>query len=403
MASTAKIALIFGTRPEAIKLAPVFFALRDEHNIQCHLCVTGQHRQMLDQVLQAFELTPDADLNLMQPGQTLGGFTSRAIAALDSYLVKEKPDLVLVQGDTTTVFCATLAAFYHHIPVGHVEAGLRTGNLESPWPEEANRVLTSRLAALHFAPTETARNNLLSEGVPSASIVVTGNTVIDALLWMRERLDSRQNGRSKILGGLDIDAGFAARFFCASEQQNGGHKLVLVTGHRRESFGDGFMQICQAIRTLADSHPEVGIIYPVHLNPNVQRPVNEILGGHPRIALISPVGYESFVWLMSRAHFILSDSGGVQEEAPSLGKPVLVMRDTTERPEGVEAGTCRLVGTNPKRILQEANLLLNDPHEYERRSRLANPYGDGRASLRILSKCREFLELPTTEKVIPRL
>jgi UDP-N-acetylglucosamine 2-epimerase (non-hydrolysing) len=391
----AQVTVIFGTRPEAIKLAPVIHRLQKEPHLACRVCVTAQHRQMLDQVLEAFSLKPDTDLNLMQPGQTLGQLTARAIEALDGYLATEKPDLILVQGDTTTVFCAALAAFYHRIPVGHVEAGLRTGNLQSPWPEEANRVLTSRLTALHFAPTETARQNLLREGVLDRQLFVTGNTVIDALLWMRDRLGAKGN-RAGILNGLGINPGFARDYlddWHVSDLAKRDRKLVLVTGHRRESFGAGFRNICQAIRALADACPDVGVIYPVHLNPNVQAPVNELLGNHPRIQLISPVGYEQFVWLMSQSHFILSDSGGVQEEAPSLGKPVLVMRDTTERPEGVQAGTCRLVGTDPEKILKESMLLLGDAGEYERRSRLNNPYGDGHAAPRIVRHCLEFFGL----------
>jgi len=392
MSLVAKIAVIFGTRPEAIKLAPVVLALRNEPRLVCRVCVTAQHRQMLDQVLQAFSLTPDADLNLMRPDQTLGELTARGIQALDGYLAKEKPDLILVQGDTTTVFCAALAAFYHHIPVGHVEAGLRTGDMQSPWPEEANRVLTSRLTSLHFAPTQTARQNLLDEKVSPSRIFVVGNTVIDALLWMRDYLAAKTDGNG-ILSEIGIAPGFSERFFSGGTH-NGDRKLILVTGHRRESFGEGFKNICQAIRKLAERYPEVGVVYPVHLNPNVQAPVREFLGDHPRIQLISPVGYEQFVWLMSRSYFILSDSGGVQEEAPSLGKPVLVMRDTTERPEGVEAGTCRLVGTDPEKILREASLLLGDAAEYQRRSRLNNPYGDGQAASRIVRHCLEFLDLP---------
>ena len=390
-----QVTVIFGTRPEAIKLAPVIHRLQKEPRLACRVCVTAQHRQMLDQVLEAFSLKPDTDLNLMQPGQTLGQLTARAIEALDGYLATEKPDLILVQGDTTTVFCAALAAFYHRIPIGHVEAGLRTGNLQSPWPEEANRVLTSRLTTLHFAPTETARQNLLQEGLPDRQIFMTGNTVIDALLWMRDRLAAKGN-HAVLLNGLGINPDFARDYLNGLEKSDsakGGRKLVLVTGHRRESFGAGFRNICQAIRALADARPDVGVIYPVHLNPNVQAPVNEFLGNHPRIQLISPVGYEQFVWLMSQSHFILSDSGGVQEEAPSLGKPVLVMRDTTERPEGVQAGTCRLVGTDPEKILKESMLLLGDAGEYARRSRLSNPYGDGRASSRIVWHCLQFLGL----------
>ena len=390
-----KVSVIFGTRPEAIKLAPVILALKADGRFACRVCITAQHRQMLDQVLWLFSIEPDTDLDLMRPSQSLGSLTSRAIEAIDSYLAAEKPDLVLVQGDTTTVFCATLAAFYHHVPVGHVEAGLRTGNLQAPWPEEANRVLTSRLATLHFAPTENARQNLMHEGVPSERVFVTGNTVIDALFWMRDRITARSS--TWMPKGLSISPDFAERFLHTSKstgaEANHGPALILVTGHRRESFGAGFRNICHAIRTLVDSHSDVGIVYPVHLNPNVQAPVQEILGNHHRIQLIPPVDYEAFVWLMSKAHFILSDSGGVQEEAPSLGKPVLVMRDTTERPEGVAAGTCRLVGTDADRILSEAELLLQDAEEYRHRSMLRNPYGDGQAARRILDACQVFSDL----------
>src|ERR1035441_10161535 len=396
-----RVSVIFGTRPEAIKLAPVILALKGDPFFDCRVCVTAQHREMLDQVLESFDINPDVDLNLMRPNQSLGALTSRAIQALDTYLVQDRPDLVLVQGDTTTVFCAALAAFYHRIPVGHVEAGLRTGNLQSPWPEEANRVLTSRLTALHFAPTETARQNLLREGVLDRQLFVTGNTVIDALLWMRARLGAKGN-RAEILNGLGINPDFARDYLDGSHLSDSakrGRKLVLVTGHRRESFGAGFRNICKAIRALADARPDVGVLYPVHLNPNVQAPVNEFLGNHPRIQLISPVGYEQFVWLMSQSHFILSDSGGVQEEAPSLGKPVLVMRDTTERPEGVQAGTCRLVGTDPEKILKESTLLLDDAGEYARLSRLNNPYGDGHAASRIVRHCLQFLGLGSDRSV----
>jgi len=408
-----KVSVVFGTRPEAIKLAPVVLALKSDARFECQVCVTGQHRQMLDQVLQIFGIQPDSDLNLMQPGQTLAGLTSRALAALDQYFAAQPSDLILVQGDTTTVFCAALAAFYRKIPVGHVEAGLRTYDLKSPWPEEANRVLTSRLTTLHFAPAETARQNLWKEGVADAAIFVTGNTVIDALLWMRNKLGSDSCPCDRRIEGWGLSAEFSRRFLsngagahlkkrirrapnaipgpieqCGKQPRS---RLILVTGHRRESFGRGFEDLCSAIRRLVKSHDDVGVVYPVHLNPQVQEPVRRILGNHPRIQLIAPLGYEDFIWLMDHSFFILSDSGGVQEEAPSLGKPVLVMRDTTERPEGIAAGTCRLVGTNPEVILREANLLLENESEYLRRSRLRNPYGDGRAAERIVKACAEFL------------
>ena len=391
-----KISVVIGTRPEAIKLAPVILQLRKDSRICCRVCVTAQHRQMLDQVLETFSIEADTDLNLMQPGQTLSQLTSRTLAALDAYFAGESPDLILVQGDTTTVFCAALAAFYHQIALGHVEAGLRTGNLQSPWPEEANRVLTSRLATLHFAPTAKSKQNLLQEGVSSERIFVTGNTVIDALLWMRDKLASGGVNTHDMAGDLGINLAFARNFLSGTGLAPAGNhtpKFILVTGHRRESFGVGFRNICSAIRTLVDTRPEVGVIYPVHLNPNVQAPVSELLGNHPRIQLIPPASYAEFVWLMSKAYFILSDSGGVQEEAPSLGKPVLVMRETTERPEGVGAGTCRLVGTDPAKIVEESLLLFDDPTEYVRRSRLNNPYGDGFASKRIVQSCAQFLGL----------
>ena len=405
-----KISIIFGTRPEAIKLAPLALALKADERFECRIWVTGQHRQMLDQVLQVFGIVPDIDLNLMQANQSLAGLTSRAIAALDQCFATERPDLVLVQGDTTTVFCAALAAFYHHIPVGHVEAGLRTHDLESPWPEEANRVLTSRLTSLHFAPTESSKQNLLREAVKESAIFVTGNTVIDALFWVRNRLRSNADTHQRMVKELEVPDNFARRFLakCSNGLKVPGDStsansvsapdlepgtLILVTGHRRESFGRGFKDLCSAIRELVEEHPQVGVLYPVHLNPQVQQPVHQILGGHPRIQLVPPLGYEVFIWLMDRSSFILSDSGGVQEEAPSLGKPVLVMRDTTERPEGIAAGTCRLVGTNPEAILKEARALLNDPAEYGRRSALKNPYGDGQATPRILEACLLFLNV----------
>ncbi len=370
------ISIIFGTRPEAIKLCPVVLALRDHPTLQAHVCVTAQHRQMLDQVLEVFGVVPDADLDLMQPGQTLGGFTSRAIAAVDGYLGEHKPDMVLVQGDTTTVLSAALAAFYHHIPVGHVEAGLRTGNLESPWPEEANRVLTSRITALHFAPTESNRQNLLREGVSDARIFVTGNTVIDALLMAVERVRAHPADIPDL--PARTDTAWWAR------------PMVLITGHRRESFGRGFEDLCHAIATLARQHPQSVFVYPVHLNPNVREPVNRILRapGLDNIRLIEPLSYLPFVGLMDHAALLLTDSGGVQEEAPSLHKPVLVMRDTTERPEAVESGAVQLVGTDPDRIITAANAILDHPERPW--PHIPNPYGDGQATSRIIAACDRF-------------
>jgi UDP-N-acetylglucosamine 2-epimerase (non-hydrolysing) len=374
-----RISVLFGTRPEAIKLAPVILSLKQDSRFDCRVCVTGQHRQMLDQVLAAFEITPDVDLNLMLPNQTLGAFTSRAIQSLDQYIAQDRPDLILVQGDTTTVFCAALAAFYHHVPVGHVEAGLRTWNLQSPWPEEANRVLTSRLATLHFAPTSGSRDNLLKEGVSPDRVFVTGNTVIDALLIAVAKV--RLHPPS--VPGLPDGA----------PQAWGDQPLVLITGHRRESFGAGFENICQAIAQLARQFPRVHFVYPVHLNPNVREPVSRILGSleTENVHLIDPLSYFPFVSLMDRASIILTDSGGIQEEAPSLGKPVLVMRDTTERPEAVQAGTARIVGTDRDVIVIEVSKLLLDRQAHDRMTATYNPYGDGRATERILAACKEFL------------
>ena len=367
-----KISVIFGTRPEAIKLCPVVLALKADSAFDCRVCVTGQHKEMLQQVLDVFGVTPDVDLALMRPNQTLGGLTSRAIASIDEYLAQENPDIVMVQGDTTTVLAGALAAFYHHIPVAHVEAGLRTGNMESPWPEEANRVLTTRLAKWHFCPTENNKNNLLKEGVNPADIYVTGNTVIDALLLAKEKVEEEVEKRG---GGGQL------------------RKSVLITGHRRENFGEGFEHICNAIKKLATEFPEVDFIYPVHLNPNVREPVNRILNiqtsKHPNIHLIEPQSYLPFVKLMSESYLILTDSGGVQEEAPSLGKPVLVMRDTTERPEAVTAGTVRIVGTKADDIYRETKKLLTDRAAYEAMAAAVNPYGDGKAVERIVKILKE--------------
>lgn len=359
-----KIAVIFGTRPEAIKLCPVVLALKEDPAFDCKVCVTGQHKEMLYQVLDVFGVKPDVDLQLMRPNQTLGGLTSRAIASLDEYLSIEKPDIVMVQGDTTTVLAGALAAFYHHIPIAHVEAGLRTGNLESPWPEEANRVLTTRLAKWHFCPTENNKNNLQKEGVNPADIYVTGNTVIDALLLAKKKV--------KVEG----------------EQWNG-KRSVLLTGHRRENFGEGFEHICNAIRKLAIEFPDVEFVYPVHLNPNVREPVNRILSGLGNVSLIEPQPYLPFVKLMNEAYLILTDSGGVQEEAPSLGKPVLVMRDTTERPEAVTAGTVKIVGTQADDIYRETKTLLTDEVAYRQMAAAVNPYGDGKAVERIVKILKE--------------
>jgi len=378
-----KISVIFGTRPEAIKLAPLILALKKDPQFQCRVCITAQHREMLDQVLEIFQITPDVDLDLMRPNQSLAALTASAMTALDAYLSAEKPDLVLVQGDTTTVFVASLAAFYHQIPVGHVEAGLRTGDMRAPWPEEANRVLTSDLATLHFVPTEIGRENLLREGVPPERIYVTGNTVIDALFLAVRKADSLQVRIPKLRPEI--------------MDPMSGQKLVLITGHRRESFGDKLRSICQAIGELAMAFPEVNFVYPVHLNPNVQSTVSdvlvdEVLGGsrHANVHLIAPLPYLPFVALMERATLILTDSGGIQEEAPSLGKPVLVTRDTTERPEAVSAGTAKLVGADRERIVGEISRLLTDPFYYQSMSQAHNPYGDGRACERILKAIRAY-------------
>lgn len=364
-----KICCIFGTRPEAIKMAPVVRELKKRPDVDCRVCVTAQHREMLDQVLQVFGIVPDEDLNIMNPNQSLGELTARLVGKLDAYLASEKPDAVLVQGDTTTVLAGALAAFYHKIPIGHVEAGLRTGNLYSPWPEEANRVLTTRLARWHFAPTEKSKSNLLKEGVPGENIFVTGNTVIDALHWAREIVRERKPD----IPGLPV------------EVLQGQEKLVLITGHRRENFGEGFEQICRAIAQCAADFPNVHFVYPVHLNPHVQEPVSRILGHlvGKNVHLIKPLGYLEFVALMSRATFVLTDSGGVQEEAPSIGKPVLVMRDTTERPEAVEAGGVRLVGADAAKICAGVRELLTDDAVFAAMAQARSPYGDGHAAERI--------------------
>lgn len=368
-----KVLSVFGTRPEAIKMAPLALALQADSRFEHRLCVTGQHREMLDQVLELFELIPDHDLAIMRPGQDLTDVTATILQGMKEVLSAEQPDVVLVHGDTATTFATTLAAYYQQIPVAHVEAGLRTGNIYSPWPEEANRKLTGTLAELHFAPTERSRQNLLAEGVLPEKVHVTGNTVIDALFEVVARLDAQ----SELVGAVSPELNFLKGSAANS-------RVILVTGHRRESFGGGFDRICQALRDTAVRHPEVQIVYPVHLNPNVQEPVNRLLADIPNVLLIEPLDYLPFVGLMNRADIILTDSGGIQEEAPSLGKPVLVMRDTTERPEAVDAGTVKLVGTNVANITRELDTLLGDPAAYEAMSQAHNPYGDGRACARIL-------------------
>ena len=371
--SGCRVLTIIGTRPEAIKLAPVVLELaRRPDRFHSRVCFTAQHRGMADQALAVFGITPDYDLDLMSEGQTLAQVTSRAVERLDEVIARERPEVVLVQGDTTTALCGALAAFYHRATVGHVEAGLRTKDKYAPYPEEINRRLVGSLADLHFAPTATAREALLAEGVPSANVFQTGNTVIDALLWVRGRIQGVPEGVPPEV--FDGDTG---------------RPVVLVTGHRRESFGEGFEQICRAIRDVADALPDVLFVYPVHLNPNVQKPVRRILGDHPRILLIEPLPYVPFVWLMDRATVVLTDSGGVQEEAPSLGKPVLVMRETTERPEGVAAGNARLVGVSRGSIVRHLTELLTDRAAHRAMTLVANPYGDGRAAARIVDALAE--------------
>lgn len=366
-----KVLTVFGTRPEGIKMAPLVKALANSANIESRVCVTAQHRQMLDQVLELFEITPDYDLNIMKPGQTLFGITSEILTRIEPVLKEFQPDLVLVHGDTSTTFATTLAAYYQRIAVGHVEAGLRTGNIYSPWPEEANRKLTGALANLHLAPTELSQKNLLQEGVDQDTIHVTGNTVIDALLWVKKKLETNQG----------LSQSLRDRFPFLRDDA----RLVLITGHRRENFGDGFERICAAIRSLASDFPGVDFLYPVHLNPNVREPVGRILQGVTNVHLIEPQDYLPFVYLMTRSYIILTDSGGIQEEAPSLGKPVLVMRDTTERPEAVAAGTVKLVGTDGQQIIEAVTTLLTNEIEYNRMSFSHNPYGDGKACERIVN------------------
>ena len=379
---TRRVLSVFGTRPEAIKMAPVVLALAQAGDFESRVCVTAQHRQMLDQVLNLFEITPDYDLDIMLPGQDLFDVTARSLLGLRDVLRKDKPDLVLVQGDTTTCFTAALAAFYEHIPVGHVEAGLRTGNLKAPFPEEANRSLVGRIASLHFPPTERARQNLLAEGVADSRICVTGNTVIDALLMVRDKVETYP------------ETHWRRRFGDALYDRitDTGRKMILITGHRRENFGQGFIDLCSAIRDVAVRHHDWDLIYPVHLNPNVQKPVYEILAGHENVFLIGPQDYAPFVWLMDRSDMILTDSGGVQEEAPSLGKPVLVMREVTERPEAVEAGTVRLVGTDQDAIVGGIEEVLLDESVYRAMSLAHNPYGDGQAGFRIMSSLEKTLD-----------
>jgi UDP-N-acetylglucosamine 2-epimerase (non-hydrolysing) len=372
-----RVVLIAGTRPEVIKLAPVYAALCEQPKIAPIFVSSGQHREMLQQAFSVFGLKPDRDLGIMSPGQSLPELTARAIAAITATIQELKPSAVLLQGDTTTVLAAAIAAFYQRVPIGHVEAGLRTGNLDSPFPEEMNRCLTSPLATWNFCPTRLSCENLLRENISKDRCFVTGNTVIDSLHQVRDRLRRNKISVSQVSRRLGVPREFRSRFLDRPDS-----KWILVTAHRRESFGDGLRRICGAITAIV-SRNDVGVLFPVHLNPSVQGPVYQLLGANQRVALTAPANYEDFIWLLDRCHFAVSDSGGVQEEAPSLGKPVLVLRDTTERPEGIDAGTCRLVGTDYKRIVREAELLLHDPEEYGRRSALKNPYGDGKAANRI--------------------
>lgn len=377
-----KIMLVFGTRPEAIKMAPLVKEFQKRPNeFRTIVCVTGQHREMLDQVLHIFEITPDYDLNIMKQGQDLYDVTARVLLGMRDVLKEARPDVVLVHGDTTTSTAAALAAFYQQIPVGHVEAGLRTHNIYSPWPEEMNRQLTGRLATYHFAPTPLSRQNLLSEGVQESHVTVTGNTVIDALYMVVGKIK-----RDKVLDAelekLLKQSGYDVNRLSA------GKKLVLITGHRRENFGDGFISMCRAIKTLTEKYPEVDFVYPMHLNPNVRKPIHEVFGedlsGLGNMFFIEPLEYLSFVYLMEKSTIVLTDSGGIQEEAPGLGKPVLVMRDTTERPEALEAGTVKLVGTNYDKIITEVSALIEDREYYDKMSKAVNPYGDGLSSNRIV-------------------
>ena len=372
-----KVLTVFGTRPEAIKMAPVVKALAAADGIDARVCVTAQHREMLDQVLSLFKIVPDYDLDIMKAEQSLSEITSRVLSGLEPILKEFVPDIVLVHGDTTTTLAASLAAYYQRIAVGHVEAGLRTGNIYSPWPEEINRKLAGAITSLHFAPTDGARQNLLREGVKDSAIHVTGNTVIDALHDVTEMMGADS----------ELSRGLADTFSLPN-----GKRIILVTGHRRESFGDGFERICQALNQIAD-RDDVHVVCPVHLNPNVREPVERLLGARENISLIPPQDYLPFVYLMNRAELILTDSGGVQEEAPSLGKPVLVMRDTTERPEAVEAGTVKLVGTDTQLIVAELTRLLDDRQAYEEMSVAHNPYGDGKAAARIISAIRNWTEV----------
>lgn len=374
-----KILIVFGTRPEAIKMAPLVKAFKENNHFDTRVCVTAQHRQMLDQVLDIFEIVPEYDLNIMKAGQDLYDITANVLVGVRDVLAEFKPDVVFVHGDTSTTFSTSLAAYYAKVKVGHIEAGLRTYNIFSPWPEEGNRQLTSVLANYHFAPTVQSQENLLKEGKNKSDIFVTGNTVIDALMYVVHRIENQPEFKGKIRNKISTQYPLDSQ-----------RKMILVTGHRRENFGQGFINICEGLKQIALSNPEIDIVYPVHLNPNVQRPVNKILSNIANVYLIDPLQYEEFIYLMTQAHFIITDSGGIQEEAPSLGKPVLVMRDTTERPEAVVAGTVKLVGCDKEILVREAEKLLNDQREYEMMSRAHNPYGDGKACVRVVQLMQDL-------------
>jgi len=379
-----KIMLVFGTRPEAIKMAPLVIELKKHPEFfQTLVCVTGQHREMLDQVLSLFNIVPDFDLNIMKQGQDLYDITSRVLLGMRDVLKESNPDIVLVHGDTTTSTASALAAFYQQIPVGHVEAGLRTHNIYSPWPEEMNRLITSRISAYNFAPTSLSKQNLLNEGIADDTIIVTGNTVIDALYVVLDKMKLDIQLRSELVSQLQL-SGYDVNRISQTR------RLVLITGHRRENFGDGFLNICNAIKTLSEKYPEVDFVYPMHLNPNVRKPITEVFGEKTasNMFFIEPLDYLPFVFLMEKTDIVLTDSGGIQEEAPGLGKPVLVMRDTTERPEALEAGTVKLVGTNYEKIVTEVSKLLDDQTYYNKMSKAVNPYGDGKACARIADKLK---------------
>lgn len=375
-----KILIVFGTRPEAIKMAPVVKTFQSDNvNFNTKVCVTAQHREMLDQVLEIFEITPDYDLDIMKAGQDLSDISARVLLELRPVLKEFKPDVVFVHGDTTTSSMAALAAFYEQIPVGHIEAGLRTHNIYSPFPEEINRQITGRITTYHFAPTELSKQNLLQENINEKNILVTGNTVIDALYLVLDKIKNNSLLKEKLKSQI-TKFGYPN----INSLDSGKRKMILITGHRRENFGEGFVQMCEAMKEIAINHPDFDLVYPVHLNPNVQKPVKEILSGIHNVFLIKPLEYLPFIYLMEKSYLVLTDSGGIQEEAPSLGKPVLVMRDTTERPEAVDAGTVELVGTDKDLIINKVNDLIKDKSKYEKMSKAHNPYGDGKASEKIL-------------------